>query len=148
MADVDRGVSTILGYSLNLVVATLVVTGVLIAAGSLVESQRDQAARAELNVVGERLVADLETADRLARSADDGHVTVDTRLPTRIAGSPYDVAIVTESGEARAVLSIESTASDVVVPINNETAIRASTHRGGDLTITWSEGDPLEVHDG
>ena len=67
MADVDRGVSTILGYSLNLVVATLVVKGVLIAAGSLVESQRDQAARAELNVVGERLVADLETADRLAQ---------------------------------------------------------------------------------
>jgi len=148
MADVDRGVSTILGYSLNLVVATLVVTGVLIAAGSLVESQRDQAAKAELSVVGERLVADLETADRLARSADDGHVSVETTLPTRIAGTPYDVAIVTESGEARAVFSIDSMADDVVVPVNNETAIANASHRGGDLRITWSAGGPLEVQDG
>jgi hypothetical protein len=148
MADVTRGVSTVLGYSLNLMVATLLVTGLLIAAGSLVESQRDQASRAELQVIGERLVANLETADRLARSATDGHGSVDTRLPSHVAGSSYRVAIVTDDGTARAILTADSPQNRIVVPINNETPIAPSNHTGGSLRVTWNGSEPLEVHDG
>ncbi|UWG47716.1 Pilin/Flagellin, FlaG/FlaF family [Halanaeroarchaeum sp. HSR-CO] len=147
MADVDRGVSTVLGYSLNLVVATLLVTGVLVAAGSLVDSQRDQAARAELNVVGERLVANLETADRLARSTDDGHVAVDASLPTRIAGSAYEVVIVTDGDAAEAVVILDNPDQRVVVPIHNGTPIEESRHPGGPLTIHATDSGPLEVTD-
>lgn len=148
MADVDRGVSTILGYSLNLVVATLVVTGVLVAAGSLVDSQRDQATRAEMDVVGERLTTNIETADRLTRRTDGGAVTVDVDLPERIAGSAYQIHIRTESGNATTVVLLNSSAEPVVVPINNESAIAESRNPGGPLTIRGNESGPLEVgHD-
>ncbi|MGM0398187.1 MAG: DUF7266 family protein [Halobacteriota archaeon] len=147
MADVDRGLSTVLGYSLNLVVATLLVTGVLVAAGSLVDSQRDQAARAEANVVGERLVANLETADRLTRATEDGQIAVDTTLPTRIAGSTYEVAIVTDGDEAEAVVTLDDTDERITVPIKNETAIVESRHPGGPVTINATDTGPLEVSD-
>lgn len=147
MADVDRGVSTVLGYSLNLVVATLLVTGVLVAAGSLVDSQRDQAARAELDVVAERFVANLETADRLARSTDDGEIAVEATLPTRIAGSTYEVAVVATGGGAEAVVTLDATDQRVVVPIQNETAIEESRHSGGPVTIQATDDGPLEVID-
>lgn len=148
MADVNRGVSTVLGYSLNLMVATLLVTGLLIAAGSLVESQRDQASRAELQVVGERLVANLETADRLARTANDGQGRVDATLPSHVAGSSYRVAIVTGDGEAQAILTTDTPQNRVVVPINNETPLLPSNHTGGALHVSWNESAPLEVNDG
>ena len=147
MADVNRGVSTVLGYSLNLMVATLLVTGLLIAAGSLVDSQRDQASRAELQVVGERLVANLETADRLARTASDGHGSVDTTLPSHVAGSSYRVTIVTSNGSAQAVLTADAPQNRIVIPINNETPIAPSNHTGGTLHVTWNGSEPLEVHD-
>ncbi|MFW5905222.1 MAG: DUF7266 family protein [archaeon] len=147
MANVARGVSTVLGYSLNLLVATLLVTGLLIAAGALVDSQRDQMSRAELQVVGERLVANLETADRLARTGNDGHVTVESTLPSRVAGSSYRVAIVADGNDSRVVLRSESPENRVVVPINNETPINPSNHSGGSLSVTWNESEPLEVRD-
>lgn len=147
MADVDRGVSTVFGYSLNLVVATLLVVGVLVAAASLVDSQRDQAARAELEVVGERFAANVETADRMTRSATDGSISVDSRLPTRIAGSTYQVTIVTEAGSTSAELSLDDGRQSITVPINNETAIEESRHLGGTLTIRSTGNGTLEVTD-
>lgn len=147
MAHVNRGVSTVLGYSLNLVVATLVVTGVLVAAGSLVDSQRDQAARAEMNVVGERFTADLENADRLSRRTTGGQVTVESTLPDRIAGSTYEIRLQAESGNVSAIITLDASSERVGVPVNNETAIEESRHPGGTLAIRESESGSLEVID-
>ena len=148
MAAVDRGVSTVLGYSLNLVVATLLVVGLLGAAVTLVDSQHDRAARAELDVIGERFAADVETADRLTRSADGGSVSVVSRLPSRIAGSTYDVAVVSESSAARVELSLDGNEETVVVPINNETTIEEFRRSGGTLRIRTTGDGTLEVVDG
>ncbi|GGL58733.1 DUF7266 family protein [Halocalculus aciditolerans] len=96
MADVTRtpdrrAVSTTVGYVLNLAVALLLVTGLLTAAGTFVEDQRQLATQDELGVVGERFTAGLATADRLATTGDSGHV--DLRLPTTVAGHPYQIRV-------------------------------------------------------
>jgi len=153
MADVrarldDRGVSTVLGYTLNVVVATLVVTGLLVAAGSLVDSQRQQAVRSELSVVGQRLAANMEVADRLSQAAGDGTVRVHVKLPERVSGSPYHVAIQVRNGNATAVLTADDPAVRVEVPIDNQTAVARTTAPGGSVDVTWSAGGSLEVHRG
>ncbi|MFB6132411.1 MAG: hypothetical protein ABEJ44_03270 [Halanaeroarchaeum sp.] len=147
MADVARGVSTVLGYSLNLVVATLVVTGVLVAAGSLVDSQREQAMRAEMTVIGERITANLETADRLARRTETGTVVVESDLPRRIAGSTYSIRIRTEAGNASTVVTLDSSSIKVTIPINNESVVVESRHTGGTLSIRERDSGALVVTD-
>ena len=44
MAGVDRGVSTVVGYVLNLGIATILITGLLISGASLVDQQRGRVA--------------------------------------------------------------------------------------------------------
>ncbi|SEV96229.1 DUF7266 family protein [Halobacterium jilantaiense] len=147
MADVSRGVSTALGYVLNLGVATLLVTILLLSAGTLVEDQRDRAADTELDVVGERLAADLAAADRLARTNDPTAVRVEVDVPARVAGSYY-TASVNENGNGNIVLRADQPDVEVVVPFETTTPVQASTVDGGDLAVVYDPGnDTLVVTD-
>ncbi|MFB6081646.1 MAG: hypothetical protein ABEJ67_02375 [Halanaeroarchaeum sp.] len=148
MADVSRGVSTVLGYTINLTVATLLISGLLFATGNLVEDQRRQAVRAEMTVVAERTVANLEAADRLSRAANNGHIRVHTALPRRLAGVGYRITIAVDGSNATAILATDDPSVRVTVPINNETAIQPTTVNGGSFIVTWNATEPLVVHDG
>jgi hypothetical protein len=144
-ADAGRGVSTTVGYVLNLGVATILVTTLLLSAGSLVEDQRENAARTELRVVSERIVGDLAAADRLARASDDGNVRLTVSVPTRVVGSVYEIRV-NESGNERVVLVSENPDIVVSVPFESETHVPPANHSGGDFAFV-SEGDGLEVED-
>lgn len=147
MADVSRGVSTALGYVLNLGVATLLVTALLLSAGTLVEDQRDRAAETELDVVGERLASDLTAADRLARANEPTTVRIEADVPVRVAGSYYTVSV-NESGNDEIVLAADQSDVEVAVPFEATTAVGPSTVDGGHLTVVYDPGnDTLVVTD-
>ncbi|MGB9963530.1 DUF7266 family protein [Halobacterium hubeiense] len=151
MADVgpfggdDRGVSTALGYVLNVGVAAILVTMLLFSAGSLVETQRDRAVETELRVVGERVAADLAAADRLARASDGGSVRYAVDAPGSVAGFRYDVAI-NESGSGNVVLDADRSDVTVTVEFRTETPVEGGTVSGGDFVVTYDGGE-LEVED-
>ena len=146
MAGLNRGVSTVVGYVLNVGVATILLSGLLIGGATLVENQEERTVRAELDVVGNRLGAALETADRLHRSAN-GSVTIRTDLPERVAGSPYEIRLVGTGTGAAIELSTDTPAVSRRVPVANETLIRETTVSGGELVIDIAAGR-LEVNDG
>ncbi|MFB6125117.1 MAG: hypothetical protein ABEJ59_04075 [Halanaeroarchaeum sp.] len=147
MADVDRGVSTVFGYTLNVAIATILVTGLLFAAGSVVDDQRQQAVRSELTVVGQRFTANLETADRLSRSGEDASVRLETHLPRTVAGVGYRIDVVTTGGTATAVARTETPDVRVTVPIANETPVQATSVSGGPLVVVGN-ATGLEVRHG
>lgn len=148
----ERAVSTTLGYILNLAVATLVVTGILIAGGDLVDDQREQTVRTELEVIGHQVAADLVAADELAATADAGDtVEVRRNLPRDVAGRTYQIEFVPGGGSDPHLL-LRPTGSDVVVRVDLdlETELAASTVDGREIVIRYADvdGDPaieLEV---
>ncbi|MDZ7851031.1 MAG: hypothetical protein U5K70_09685 [Halodesulfurarchaeum sp.] len=146
MAGVDRGVSTVVGYVLNLGLATILITGLLISGASLVADQRERTVRSELDVLGNRLAADLETADRLHRLGD-GEVTLRTALPSRVAGNEYRIDILTTDGAVTLRLEIADSSISRTVPVRNTSRVTAGTVDGGDLVIDGSAGW-LEVSNG
>jgi hypothetical protein len=91
----DRGVSTTLGYALTLGISTLLITGLVIAGGTYIENQREQAIRTELNVLGQQVASDVQAADRLSVASDgSGIISVRRSLPDRVAGSTYTLTVV------------------------------------------------------
>lgn len=146
MADVNRGVSTAVGYVLNLAVATLLVTALLTAAGGFVDDQHDRVVRSELRVIGERIAADLATADRLARASDGGTVRVTIDLPPRVAGTPYRIRV--DGASEQIVLSTRNPTMTVRIPFESETGVESVTHDGGRVIVVYDGSAPLEVRDG
>jgi hypothetical protein len=146
VADVSRGVSTTLGYVLNLGVAAILVTTLMLSAGTLVEDQRERAVRTELDVVGERVAADLSSADRLARASDGGSVRYVVEVPARVAGTTYDVEI-NESGNDTIVLVSDRPRVEVTVPYDAELPVANATTTNDGFVVVY-ENDTLEVGHG
>ena len=149
--DQDRAVSVTVGYVLNLAVASLLLTGLFVAGGSFVQSEREAAIEGELTVVGERVAADLMTVDRLANASENpSELTVERRaeLPTRVSGVEYTMTVeASETGTDGNVLRLESSRADVVVeiPFRTSEAVANTTVEGGDVVVRWDTDETKVV---
>jgi hypothetical protein len=149
----DRAVSVTVGYVLTLAIASLLLSGLFIAGGAFVDTERERAAQGQLSVIGERLAADLMTVDRLAGTAESpANLTVDrpVTLPPRVSGAGYRIAITTSGAEGtEGTIRLESDRTDAIVEVpfrtRADTEIRNATVAGGDLRIRW---DPTVGTDG
>jgi hypothetical protein len=139
----ERAVSTALGYVLTLSIASLLVTGLLVAGSGFVEDRREQVVREELTVIGQQVGSDLARADRLVIAADSsgGDLTVQLNrtYPDRVTGSPYRIAI-DESNE-RVVLTASKPEITVTVGVTNETSLRDSSADGGNIQLAYDSED-------
>ncbi|WP_248897567.1 DUF7266 family protein [Haloplanus halobius] len=138
----ERAVSTAVSYVLTLGLTTILISGLLIAAGGTVDERQQVTTQASLEVAGQRLAANLMTADRLAETSGTTAVSVTVDLPAQVSGSTYGVAV--DPGASRLVLESGSTGVSVVVGFTATTPVDATSVRGGDLRIVLDSG-ALEV---
>ncbi|WP_122088268.1 DUF7266 family protein [Halalkalicoccus subterraneus] len=144
MSRSERATSVALGYVLTLSITTILVSGLFITAGSVVDDQRQQATTGELTVHGERLAADLATVDRLARTGST--VELERELPAAVAGATYRIEI---DGE-RLVLRGERADDPVTVSFvaERDVEIAGSGSLGGGPVVIAFEDGTIEVRNG
>lgn len=143
----QRAVSSTVTYALAVAITTILVSGLIVAAGGVLDDQRERAVRNELGVVGERLAAELEGADRLVpadedAADEDAELRLRTTHPPRLAGTQYTVALVASApGPCDQYPCLALNASnpdvDVTVTLTNETSVRSTQVRGGDVVVTY-----------
>jgi hypothetical protein len=150
----DRAVSSALAYVLNLTVATLLVSGLLLAGGNFFAGQQEQTIRTELRVVGQQLSGDLAAADRLVRSTSgsDTAVTLTRTLPSAVGRRAYSATLLPDDadstepcdsggpGEPCLVLSTDRPDVTVTVALAADTPVSESTVNGGRVRIRYDDG--------
>lgn len=147
----DRAVSTALGYTLTLAITAVLISGLFVTAGSIVDTQRERATSGELTVHGERLAADLMTVDRLSRSGEA--VELERELPTAVGGGSYSVGVVTEGdgNETTQRIELRSARLDGAVSVRfateRDVVVESGSIAGGTVVIGF-DGDAIEVRDG
>ncbi|QLD87093.1 hypothetical protein HWV23_15635 [Natronomonas halophila] len=94
----DRGVSTVVSYVLTLAIVAILTTTLLSAFAPFVTDQQQDATQSTLSVLGNDIAGDVDSVDRLAtRGGDVRTVEFRTRLPDRIGGSRYEIAVENET---------------------------------------------------
>lgn len=144
----ERGQAITLNYALGLSISVLLVTGLLIGGASFVRGQQEQAARTQLNVIGQQVSADLATADRLAVSTEENStVTLRRSLPDRVAGSSYKIELVNSSDP---YLELRTVNPEVVVTIKvaMESNMEAATVNGGKVRIGETASGNITLESG
>lgn len=142
------GQAITLDYTLGIGIAVVLITGILIAGGSFVSDQRHTAARAELEVIGQQIAADVEAADRLVQSAsDDPTVTVRRSLPSTVSGSTYDVEVV-RAGDSYLRLTSTNPELTVRVEFGTVTPVAAGSLDGGPIRVVYTSAGDLALEDG
>ena len=146
----ERGVSPVLGYVLTLGISTLLVSGLLIAAGGFVDTQRERTTESELQVIGQQVSADIAAADRLHRTDGATDVVIRRELPDSVVGSEYTVFVRSDDdGPTDAYLRLTTVRPNVTVEVGvaNETNVANSAVGGGEIEISY-DGNALEVTSG
>lgn len=138
----DRGVSTTVGYVIALGITTVLISGLLVATGGVVDGQQERTTRNALDVLGQRIASNLQAADRLAES-DAATVAVEIRLPTRIAGSGYTVTVNGSGSEV--VLESDRVDATARVQFVATTPVADADLRGGNLRVVLTPAGELEV---
>lgn len=134
----DRGVTSTVGYVLTVAIAVLLVSGVVLAVGQTVESQRDEVIRDEATVVAERTAVALMAADRLVQAGTEPTTTITRTPPERLAGNPYTITLQDDAGE-RASVIIRTRGSDVTVAVDLlvGTPVVETTIVGGQFRLVY-----------
>lgn len=146
VAGDDRGVSITVNYVIALAVTAALVSGLLIAGGTMVENQREQVTRDQFDVLGDQLVATYLDADHLVAAGAD-RVEVRVRLPERVAGGFYDINVSAVSEPADQPneydVTLESQAVDVSVSTTLRTTheVHEKTVPGGPVVIRYVDAD-------
>jgi len=146
----DRAVSTVVGFVLILGVASLLVTGLLVATGDFVDNQRQETIRDEMEVLGQQLAADIAASDRMVRA---GGTTVRTErpLPERITGVTYQINVTSSGGGLTTIqLSTQDPSVSAEVSVRTTTPVASGTTvNGGDVEIVYdAAANQLEVQNG
>ena len=144
MSGDSRAISPVFGYALTLGISTLLIAGLLIAAGGFVDTQRQNAAESELSVVGNQLAADVAAADRLSRTDGTVDVEISRSLPNRIVGSSYTIHVRDDSdGPTEPYLELTATQPEVSVTVGlvSQTPVAPASVGAGDTIVRYENGE-------
>ena len=147
----ERAISPVFGYVLTLGISTLLVSGLLIAAGGFVDTQRERTTESALQVVGQQVSADIAAADRLHRTDGATDVVIERDLPESVVGSQYTVFVRSDgNGPTDAYLRLTTARPNVTVEVGvaNETNVADSAVGGGEIKIRVTGAGNLEVTNG
>jgi len=139
----DRATSTTVSFVLTLAITALLASGLLIAAGSAVESQQERIASDELKVIGEQTASRLMAADRLNMTGAET-IRIEFAAPARVAGVSYTVTL--EAGSPpQLVLVADDLDVEATIPVPLRSDVAEGAVAGGDLRIVLTGAGELEV---
>lgn len=143
--DDNRAVSTAVNYVLGLSIATILMTGLLLAGTGFVDDQRERTVRTELRVVSEQLADGVMTTDRLASTSGARTVVVTRDLPREVASRPYTIEV---HGSDPRHVELSTSGPSVSVRVDlalltdggaaPQTPLVSSTVTGGEVTIVYN----------
>lgn len=105
----ERALSVAVTHALTVAISTILVSGLIIGAGTLLESQEQNVGEDQLREVGSDAVTYVNTLDRLNGTGENVTVTVAPDYPERIVGS-YRYTIQLYNTSERRGLEIRSEA--------------------------------------
>jgi hypothetical protein len=135
-----RAVSVAVTHALMIGITALLITGLLIGTGTLLENQQDRTAQQQVDQVGADLLSHVDRLDQLNDTGETVGTSLRLDYPATIGGGPYTLALVDGSGPLRTewTLQIEVEAVDRTVhyPIANHTSLTESRARGDEPTLS------------
>ena len=138
----ERGVSTQVSYVLAIGVITILMAGLIYSTGGLVDSTTEQGTQAELQIIGDRIAAQVMTADRTI-GTDTGatSLVLDANVPARAGGEQYSLNY---TGSELVVQSSESETT-VRIPLETDHDLEIATQYSTEWRIYTTGSDELRI---
>jgi hypothetical protein len=93
----NRAVSIAITHALTLGITAVLITGLLLGAGGLLEDQETQAARGSLSEIASDTVSHINSLDNLNATGEQVNASVRPDYPARIVGHEYTINITNDA---------------------------------------------------
>lgn len=148
----ERAVSVAVTHTLTIGITTILISGLLIGAGGMLDSQTERAGTEELQTIGDR------TANEIVAAADQGNrtnatVDIESQQPSNAIGGSYVLSLENRSDDEECrsrsgydgclVVSATQADRDAEIPIvlPDDVEIEESSATGGDVLVDY---DPVD----
>lgn len=91
--DDTRAVSIAITHALTLAITAVLISGLLIGAGQLLDRQEDRVAREQFSEIGGDMLSHINSLDRLDSTGDQVNVTLEPSYPGQVVGDSYTINI-------------------------------------------------------
>ncbi|AGB15907.1 hypothetical protein Halru_1293 [Halovivax ruber XH-70] len=139
----DRGVSIAVTHVLTVGITAILISGLLIAGSTLLETEQERSTESTLETIGERLAGEIAAVDQTTDGTDS--ITVTTSHQRSVGGSGYTVSLTDKCGQYPLIdtspcLVLEASATEpVAIPLALEDDIDTTTVDGGEIHVTRDE---------
>ena len=134
----NRGISVAVSHALSLAITAVLLSGLLVGAGTFVESNEQRVADTQLSEIGHSVATQVDTLDRLDATGENVETTVELGYPRAIVGThSYTVSLTEEA----VVVASEPLDRRVTVEIETETELVASEASPPDVQLALCEGE-------
>lgn len=155
----DRGVSIAVTHVLTIGITTILIGGLIVAAGGLLDSEQERAADREIGAVGEGIASEMVSLAVTAEEQDLDEASITTNHPRLVTGQSYTVELTDEpskvdgacgidnrlgSGEYDACILLEAESVSMEVPLVLPGSVgidEGATASGGDIVIEYDGSD-------
>ncbi|ACV48256.1 MULTISPECIES: DUF7266 family protein [Halomicrobium] len=145
----NRAVTPAVTHALTIGISAIMITGLLVGAGGLLDDQRSYVVENGLENVGSAVTSELVSMDQFNTTGVDADLSYTTTHPARVGGRTYDVVL--EPDSPKSTLVLEATGESqrtVVYRFENESSVCASAVDGGKINVVFDVSEPcLELRD-
>ena len=141
--DNNRAVSVAVTHALTVAISTVLVSGLIIGAGTLLESQEQDISEDQIEEIGSDAVSYITTFDRMNTTGDDVTMTAAPDYPDRIVGSYQYELVLSERGgpsEIDVIIRVEELDRSATFPVDLQNT-EIDTAAGED-SVSTSGSDP------
>lgn len=138
----DRAVSIAITHALTIAITAVLVSGLLVGTGQLLDNQESRVAQEKFEEIGSDVVSHIEDVDRLNETGTEVTVTVRPEYPQRVVSTPYRINVTDDNDshpfESEYAVLVESDLLEQPVrfPLNTTTAVDPdSVAQGGEVPI-------------
>ena len=153
----DRAVSIAVTHVLTIGITTVLISGLIIGAGSMLETQQERSTEATLETIGERLAGEISDLDRMADEDETESAVIRTDHQRFASGSQYTVGLHNSSCEEYPLINdadqqcIELTSHgddvSIAIPLSTETPLDDGVSvTGGQIKLVWEENGNGNYH--
>lgn len=132
----ERAVSVTVTHVLTIGITAVLVTGLLVGAGDLLQRQQDRAIEQGLRDIGDGIVNDLTSVDRLAAAGATGNVSARLENPEQVGGETYTVDLLVQDRQAVLYLNTSGGHAEPFV-FQNQTDVCPGAASSGDVVVRY-----------
>jgi len=143
----DRGVSVAITHALAIAITTVLLSGLLVASGTLLEAQENRVGQNQLDGIDSDVATYVQSFDRLNDTGTGVNATVEPRYTERIVNTySYQIRLENTTAGARVTVRSDRLGRESVYELGLDTDVVEGTADGGPVEINLCSGPSVDPY--